>query len=96
MDTDAVPERVDETTVPDQLQEKPKPSKIKCKFEDFVPGTEQLQWFYYQKEALHNYVNGKTMIIADTNSCSSMKYCVLSLGEIEPLILSTPTNLSNF
>ena len=55
-----------------------------------------MQWYYYLKDALDNYVPGKTIISADTNSISSKKNCVLHHDEIEPLLSITPPPLRNF
>ena len=55
-----------------------------------------MKWYYWQQDAFDNYVHGKIIISADTNSGSSKKYCVLSHDEIEPLIYSTPAKFRNF
>ena len=62
---------MDEKTPPEEGPAKP--MKIQRRCNDYGPGPSKLQWYYYLKDALDNYVAGKTIISADTNSISSKK-----------------------
>ena len=57
--------------IPEKVEEAPEPVKISRKCADFGPGPEKLKWYYRQQDAFDNYVQGKTIISADTNSASS-------------------------
>ena len=88
LDTEEVPEKEPEQTTQKVI--------IPRRFADYGPGSQKIQWYYKQDDAFENYVQGKIIISADTNSKNSKKFCVLNHDEIEPLIFSTPVKFRNF